>query len=113
MNTISFELYSAIERLCTNNENIGLTSRISHSFSNNRNSITFSAKTSLSTSPKVTVAFYDDHLEILTHVLHEHHPETGTYHGDYLYFKDFTHHQFTPEEFIQACSDFWSTKQLF
>lgn len=72
--------------------------------------LTLYAKLKRTTYPSVKISVKENEITITVHVLSDTDPMTGLMTQDYKYFLSLTNRVYCPEEFIQACRDFWFNK---
>ncbi|MEG6548150.1 hypothetical protein V6C59_20045 [Acinetobacter bereziniae] len=70
----------------------------------------FYGKLPMTVSPHVEIKSFEDHVSIMVYVMDDHNALTGQLSDDYKYFISLTNRIYSPEEFIQACRDFWFNK---
>lgn len=69
--------------------------------------IDFSAKLPMTAKPHVKITIQEDEVTAMVHVMTDMNALTGAWSNDFKYFLPLTNRIYTPEEFVQACRDFW------
>lgn len=68
------------------------------------------AKLPMTVQPHVKITIRKDLVTAMVHVMTDMNALTGDLSVDYKYFLPLTNRIYTPEEFVQACRDFWFNK---